>query len=97
TRIEPFAQNSCWVGASYFVSRPAATVRIFMVEPGSKVSLVARFRRLSSELFVYSFGLYPGQLANARTSPVQGSTTTTEPPVASNVRAALASSCSAAN
>ena len=51
----------------------------FIVEPGSNVSVSARLRICSRATLSRRFGLYVGQLASARTSPVCASRTTRPP------------------
>src|SRR5918999_1715995 len=61
----------CW--------RAAAAVIVLLVEPGSNMSAMARFLRASGLLLAIRLGSKVGMLAMARTSPVRGLITTTEP------------------
>ena len=54
----------------------AATVTSLNVEPGSYVSVTARFRRRSARVFGKRLALKRGAVAIARISPVRGSMTT---------------------
>ncbi|MNC58433.1 hypothetical protein D3C75_1081620 [compost metagenome] len=51
----------------------------FTVEPGSKISVMARLRMVSFGVSAILFGLYDGLLAIASTSPVFTSTSTAVP------------------
>ena len=54
-------------------SSAAAIVNVFIVEPGSYVSVTARLRASASAAPTGSLGLNVGTDAIARTSPVRGS------------------------
>ena len=63
-------------------SSACATVNGLSTEPGSKVSVIARLRSCAPDKRSRLFGLYVGQLASARISPVLASTTTAPPALA---------------
>src|SRR5918995_4688434 len=76
----------CW--------RAAAAVMVLLVEPGSNTSAMARFLRASAlVLAVMRVGAKGGTLAMARTSPVAGVITTTEPALALCWRTARNRAC----
>ena len=65
--------GAVWItvsGRTLPASSAAAIVNGFSVEPGSKTSVSARLRILSRATWLRAFGLYVGQLASARISPV---------------------------
>src|SRR4029450_1381844 len=76
----------CW--------RAAAAVIVLLVEPGSNTSAVARFLRASGVLGAIRLGAEVGMLAMARTSPLRGLITTTEPALALCSRTARYRACS---
>ena len=76
----------CW--------RAAAAVMVLLVEPGSNMSAMARFLRASGLLAAIRLGSKVGMLAMARTSPVRGLITTTEPALALCWRTARYRACS---
>ena len=61
------------------LSSAAAIVNGFSVEPGSNTSVSARLRILSRATLLRAFGLYVGQLASARISPLCASRITSPP------------------
>src|SRR5215211_7658983 len=67
------------LGVTTPCSRAAAAVMVLLVEPGSNTSSTARFLRASGLLLPIWLGSKVGTLAMARTSPVGGLITTTEP------------------
>ena len=60
-------------------SSAAAMVNGFIVEPGSNTSVSARLRIFSRATLLRAFGLYVGQFASARISPVAASRMTRPP------------------
>ena len=75
TRIEPGVVLTTVFGIYFPLSKAIEIVKGFMVEPGSKESTAPRLRMASllDKLFL-SFGLYDGQDAIAKISPVFTST-----------------------
>ncbi len=61
------------------LSSAAAIVNGFIVEPGSNTSVSARLRIRSRATRLRAFGLYVGQLASARISPLCASRMTSPP------------------
>jgi len=76
TIILPIWQSKTSVGVTTPASRAAAMLKVFMVEPGSNTSVIARLRAPLSPEPPGSFGLYDGTEAMVRTSPVRGSRST---------------------
>ena len=73
---------SVWItvsGRTLPASSAAAIVNGFIVEPGSNVSVSARLRIFSRATLSRRLGLYVGQLASARISPLFASMTTRPP------------------
>ena len=66
-------------GVNSPLSIAAASVSVFITEPGSTTSVTARLRLLSGPAAPRMFGLYDGWLTIARISPVGTSSTTIEP------------------
>ena len=67
------APASVWItvsGRTLPASSAVAIVNGFIVEPGSNVSVSARLRIRSRATLLRRFGLYVGQFASARISPV---------------------------
>ena len=66
-------------GRTLPTSSAAAIVNGFIVEPGSNTSVSARLRIFSRATRLRAFGLYVGQLASARISPLSTSRITRPP------------------
>ncbi len=90
----PFSQKSQSEARSAPSSRARARTKVFMVEPGSKLSSTARLRRSSRR---GALGLKSGTFASARISPVAGFTATAIPDAAWACATAWASERSAAS
>ena len=74
--------GAVWItvsGRTAPLSSAAAIVNGFSVEPGSKTSVSARLRIFSRATRLRAFGLYVGQFASARISPVCASRITSPP------------------